>query len=164
MNRGPRNTDNYMVEHKRFNLDAGWQMLNTGHPDQIIQYFKNTDIDPRELILLFAQLSKTSSTLVQQHLKSLPTNYLYDYYKKTHAQTDVTFDLTKKHAEAKESVKQLLDYLNAKYLSELRRDDTKMAEFMYSNFSHPYQQYIKTNEQQPLKDIVSLVQTALIKL
>jgi hypothetical protein len=35
-------------------------MLNFGQPDQIKQYFKQTDLDPRELILLFKELTKTS--------------------------------------------------------------------------------------------------------
>ena len=48
-----KNMDKYIEKLKQFNLDAGWQMLNTGHPGQIKQYFKQTDVDPRELILLF---------------------------------------------------------------------------------------------------------------
>ena len=50
-----------------------------------------------------------------------------------------------------------------KYLAELRKDPDKKAEFMYSQFSMFYQ-YINVDQEKSLKDILSLVQTAIIKL
>ena len=37
--------------------------------------------------------------------------------------------------KAKDAMRQLFHHLNQKYLSELRKDDDKMAEFMYSNYA-----------------------------
>ena len=65
--------------------------------------------------------------------------------------------------EAKEAVKELLEILMQKYLAELRKDPDKKAEFMYSQFSMVHQ-YIRVNEEKTLKEILSLVQTAIIKL
>ena len=110
-------------------------MLNTGRPKEILYWFKNTDVDPRELLLLFKDLTVTSQVLIQDHVKTLPLNYLCDTYRKTHAQQDLNFNLDQKHHEAKEAVKGLLEFPNAKYLADLRKDEDKKAEFMYSSFS-----------------------------
>ena len=68
-------------------------------------------MDPRELILLFKELTKTSQTLIQEHIKEIPTNSLLDMYRKTRASNDVNFSLQKKYIEAKEAVKELMEIL-----------------------------------------------------
>ena len=75
----------------------------------------------------------------------------------------MNFDLDVKHREAKEAVQGLLEILNAKYLSELRKDVDKKAEFIYSQFSEVHYQ-IKKEEPKLLREILELVQTAIIKL
>ena len=53
--------------------------------------------------------------------------------------------------------------MNQKYLSELRKDEDKLAEFMQSEY-RLNENVIKTEEAKPLREIVALVQTALIRL
>ena len=115
-------------------------------------------------MLLFKDLTN-SQVLIQDHLKAYPVNYLVDTYRKTHAidRSDPNFNLDQKHHEAKDAVRGLLEILNNKYLSELRKDEDKKAEFMYSMFSDVHNQ-IKKEEPKLLREILELVQTAIIKL
>ena len=47
-----------------FNLNAGWIMLTqTVNYAQVVEWFKETPIDPREIILLFKDLYATSTQL-----------------------------------------------------------------------------------------------------
>jgi len=48
-------------------------------------------------------------------------------------------------------------------VAELRKDPNKDAEFLYSKFS-PFVTCIRTEEKFKLRDILSLVQTVLLKL
>jgi hypothetical protein len=89
-------------------------------------------------------------------------NYLIDTYRKNLQMQDVNFNIEQKHREAKEAVKGLLEFLNAKYLSELRKDGDKKAEFIYSKFS--YERNKIRDEPKYLRDILKLVQTAILKL
>ena len=57
----------------------------------------------------------------------------------------------------------MFHHLNQKYLSELRKDEDKLAEFMQSEY-RLNENVIKTEEAKPLREIVALVQTALIRL
>ena len=106
LTRGPKSDNNYMQKYKMFHLDAGWQLLNTGQPKEILHWFKNTEVDPRELLLLFKDLTN-SHVLIQEHLKAYPVNYLVDTYRKTHAiqSNNPNFNLDQKHFEAKEAVR-----------------------------------------------------------
>ena len=52
--------------------------------------------------------------------------------------------------------------LNAKYVAELRKDPNKEAEFMVSDFSDIAKKIVK--KRYNLKDIVSIVQMAIIKM
>ena len=61
LTRGNKRADNYMQRLKMFNLNAGWIMLmNSVDYGQVVNWFKQTDIDPREIILLFKDLYQTS--------------------------------------------------------------------------------------------------------
>ena len=73
------------------------------------------------------------------------------------------FDEEQKNSDAKDKMRELLEILNAKYIDALRNDPLKEAEFLYSQFS-PFKQCIKTTEKFLLKDILSLVQTNILKM
>jgi hypothetical protein len=77
LTRGNKRAENYMQRLKMFNLNAGWIML-THSVDyaQVVNWFKQTDIDPREIILLFRDLFMTSQALQASHVKSHPKAYL----------------------------------------------------------------------------------------
>ena len=57
---------------------------------------------------------------------------------------------------------QLLDVLNAKYAGEIQKDPSKQVTFMYSKFS-PVEACLQKTKVN-LKDMLSLVQTNLLKL
>jgi hypothetical protein len=57
----------------------------------------------------------------------------------------------------------LLEVINSKYVAELRKDPSKQAEFIHSKYSL-VSDVLKTEEKFLLKDILSLVQTALMKM
>jgi len=60
-------------------------------------------------------------------------------------------------------IKGLFYQLNQKYLNEIRKDEDKQAEFMYSNYALN-ENVIKRDEKRLLKEILPFVQTALIRL
>ena len=66
-----KNAENFQKNKKEFYLNAGWQMLNTGHPEQVLQFFKMSDVDPRELIVLFEDLSKDLRPALNSHIGAL---------------------------------------------------------------------------------------------
>jgi hypothetical protein len=71
-------------------------------------------------------------------------------------------DIEKKHREAKRAIRELLLIINTKYVNELRKDPNKEAEFMVSQFSDIHQKI--TTERKKLRDILQLVQMAIIKM
>ena len=139
-------------------------MLNTGHPEQVLQFFKMSDVDPRELIVLFEDLSKDLRPALNSHIGALsgltPLGRKYGLIGRE--QNDRNFNEVEKMKQAKVAILQLFHHLNQKYLSELRKDDDKMAEFMYSNYA--LNQNVIKKDQRKLKEIVPFVQTALIWL
>lgn len=56
-----------------------------------------------------------------------------------------------------------MEILNAKYSSEIRNNPHKEAEFLTSKYS-PLEMTIKRDMKVKLKDILQLVQTAIIKM
>ena len=46
-------------------------MINTGKPEQTLQFFKMTDVDPRELIILFDDLTKDLRPALNDHICQL---------------------------------------------------------------------------------------------
>jgi hypothetical protein len=72
-------TDLYGERVKRFNMDAAWQVLKLKQDyNEVVNLFQNTDVDPRELILLFKDLYETSVSLKKQVI-GVPTVYLRSY-------------------------------------------------------------------------------------
>ena len=74
-----------------------------------------------------------------------------------------TVNIDAKHQEAKEAMRGLLEIINAKYVAEVRKDSSKPADFIHSKYSL-MDGILKVEEKFLLKDILSLVQTALIKM
>lgn len=62
-----KNTDNFNLMKKQFNLNAGWQMLNIGQPEKMNRHFKLSDVDPRELIFLFDELQQALRPALNDH-------------------------------------------------------------------------------------------------
>ena len=68
-------------------------MLNTGQPDNILNFFKMSDVDPRELIMLFKDLYEELRSSLSEHCKlQTKHKYLSEYYDtKTRVQGDPNF-------------------------------------------------------------------------
>lgn len=61
--RGNKSADVYGERNKRFNMDAAWQLLKLRTEyREVVNLFQNTDIDPRELILLLKSFMKQAIT------------------------------------------------------------------------------------------------------
>ena len=68
---------NFQARLKQFNIDAGWvYLLQALDFNEVINNFKQTDIDPREIILLFKDLYETSSKLAPEYLARKPSYFI----------------------------------------------------------------------------------------
>jgi hypothetical protein len=62
---------------KQLNIDAGWvALIQYIDYEQVITNFKQTDIDPREIILLFKELYETSPRLARDQLLRAPSVFI----------------------------------------------------------------------------------------
>lgn len=138
---------------KQFNLDAGWQLL-TQRTDykQVVGYFKMTDVDPRELILLFKELYQTCP-MIKSMVNNVPEHFLINHLQNQQIKNGSSFKIDDKHREAKEHIRSLLEILNAKYAGELRKDPHKEAEFLVSDYS-TLSTTIKRDQPAKLRDLL----------
>jgi hypothetical protein len=139
-----------------FNLNAGWIMLmNSVDYAQVVNWFKQTDIDPREIILLFKDLYQTSQQLQASHVRQPPKAFLLQTLQNAQQMNKIggNFNIEQKHAEAKEAMRGLLEIINAKYVAELRKDPNKVADFIHSKYSL-MDGILKEDEKFLLKDIL----------
>jgi len=68
---------NFQNRLKQFNLDAGWVFLTEKLDfENAVSNFKQTDVDPRELVLLLSDLYETSPKLRDENLNRKPTFFM----------------------------------------------------------------------------------------
>jgi len=103
--------------------------------------------------LLFENLVKTASINFRQMYKTMPTSYLFNFLQQQQLDSFTQFNLEKTHQEGKTAIRGLLEKLNSKYVSELKMDPLKEADFMISEYS-PMDEVIKRDEKPKLKEIV----------
>lgn len=74
-------TQDYTRKLRQFNLDAGWQLLKKCKFQAACQeHFNLTNVDPRELILLFRDLYDTSeNTSLKRMVMGVPNTFLRSY-------------------------------------------------------------------------------------
>lgn len=65
--------------------------------------------------------------------------------------------------QGKKAIASILEVLNLKFTSEVKKDPEREAKFLYSKFS-PFADNINQKRKVLLKDILSLVQTNLLKM
>jgi len=124
-----------------------------------------SDIDPRELIILFEDLTKDLRPALNDHIdrdRISTQNVLDRMYRKIERESQSPFNATDKLKKAKAAMKDLFYHLNQKYLSELRKDEDKQAEFMYSTYA--LNENVIKKDPKLLREIIPFVQTALIRL
>ena len=136
----------------------------------MLNFLKMSDVDPRELIILFDDIAEDLRPALNEHIQTMrSTETLSKNYEALERQERLKDDKGRpqaariKYAEAKKAIRNLFHHLNQRYLSELRKDEDKQAEFMYSDYARNINT-IKKDERKLLKEIVPFVQTALIRL
>ena len=68
--------DQFKEKKKKFSLNAGWVLLtNSVDYEQVLSNFKLTDMDPREIILLFNEKYIDAGSL-PTHIKSNPKSFI----------------------------------------------------------------------------------------
>jgi len=93
---------------------------------------------------------------------SVPDHTLRHIASSVASRSGSTPDVQKKTREAQDAIRSLLEIFNSKYVAELRKDPNKEVEFMVSTFSQVAPKI--RQEKQKLKDIVSHIQTAIVKM
>ena len=58
--------DKFKMQKKEFHLEEGWRLLVVeNEPEKSIQHLKESDVDPRLLIMLISDLSEDLSSAMQ---------------------------------------------------------------------------------------------------
>ena len=65
--------------------------------------------------------------------------------------------------ESKIKVCQILEQMNQQFIGEIKKNPNKSKKFQYSKFS-PFASFIKNKDGALIKDVVSFIQTIIIKL
>ncbi len=92
---------NFAEKKRQFQLNIGWVMLMKSLDfEKVIENFKYSDVDPRELVLLFKDFVETSTQL-SDHILRKPPFYLNQYIMQNKRETRATFDENKVHLQAK---------------------------------------------------------------
>lgn len=154
----------------QFDLDVGWikftKMLDL---KGMLNDFKRTDIDPRELIVMYKHLLIYNPESLKKHFTRSDFTFdittVIENYKL--AADKMNLNTQNKVAESKKYVIAILEHKNQMFVSELNKNQNKSVKFLYSKFS-PFSNWIKKDKQVEtgviLKEVVSFIQTNLIKL
>ena len=104
----------------------------------MIDSFKQADIDPREIILMFKELYESSPKLqTKENLVRPPTHFIPKIVESAlqNSNQGGANNQMNKIREAKKYFMSLLDVLNAKFAGEVKKEAEKQVTFMYSKFS-----------------------------
>ena len=113
--RSAKNTENYFRLKKKFDLDAGWQLLLSGEPEQAKNYLRNSDVDPRELILMIDDLRDALRPAINSHMRKkegsqVPPKNLEQRYNVIRHKPG--FNAQSKAMEARKTIREILEHLN----------------------------------------------------
>jgi hypothetical protein len=169
MLKGKKGDGDFTEKSNQFFLDVGWIRLTKMLAfKEMLNDFKSTDLDPRELILLYKNLLVYNMEVLLKHFNKKEFGFdlqtIVNQYKMENDKMDLNTDL--KIIESKKIVAQILEHKNQKFTAELKKNPNKIVKFQYSNFS-PFSNFIKKEQKENgvlLKDVVSFIQTNLIKL
>ena len=130
--------------------------------------FKSTDLDPRELILLYKSLLASNPDVLKRHFTTAEFGYdlkkIIDQYKLENNRPNVNTE--QEILKSKKVVAAILEHKNQKFTSELNKNANKTIKFQYSKFS-PFSHLIKPDRSGAgvlLKDVTAFLQTNLIKI
>lgn len=112
-------------------------MLINGWPQEVPDFFIKSNVDPRELIILFDELQKDLRPSFNEHIhnqRNMNTT-LRRQYNTLQMSQGTNMDAELKVEEAKRAIKIFFRDLNKKYLIELGKDENKLAEFARSDYN-----------------------------
>jgi hypothetical protein len=174
MLKGNKGGGDFNLKSNKFFLDVGWirltKMLDF---DGVLNDFKNTEMDPRELILMYKNLLVHNIDSLKKHfnktdfqfdLKNIVDNLKLEESEFIGGKRSVPTDTI--ISDSKKIVCQILENKNQKFTATLKNNPTRSISFLYSKFS-PFSGYIKADSKVqgvPLRDVVAFIQTNLIKL
>lgn len=130
--------------------------------------FKRTDLDPRELILMYKYLLVYNQENLKKHFTRTEFTFdigtIIDRFKMENDKMGISTE--KKIHESKSAIIPILEHKNNMFTSELAKNQNKLKKFQYSKFS-PFSSLIKKEKTEAgtnLKEVTAFVQTNLIKL
>ena len=100
-------------------------MLNSGRPQDCEQFFKKSDVDPRGLIILFADLNRALQPSLARHISHPQNIKLLDNQPKYKNNEP-------NKTKAREAIQRVLHHLNTKFVAQLRKNEDALAEFTVS--------------------------------
>mmetsp|Transcript_16316 Transcript_16316/g.27575 ORF Transcript_16316/g.27575 Transcript_16316/m.27575 type:complete len:442 (-) Transcript_16316:888-2213(-) len=157
----------FSMRQNKFFLDLGWIRL-TKKLDffGMLKEFKSTDVDPRELILMFKNLLVSKPETLQKHFTRTQFNFdvskIIEDFKLNNNRNEIRTE--PKVGECKRVVAQILEHKNQKFISEIKLKPQETMKFLYSKYS-PFSSFIKVERKGVLlREVLCFVQTNLIKL
>ena len=128
----------FSTKQNQFFLDIGWiRLTNMLDFNGMLNEFKRTDVDPRELVAMFKNLLLQNVDGLQKHFKS--TDFKHDLkaiieaYKFEKGKNDI--DTEKKVKECKKIVAQILEHKDQRFIFELNKNPQAKIKFLYSKYS-----------------------------
>jgi hypothetical protein len=98
--------------------------------NEMLNDFKNTDLDPRELILLYKNMLVYNIDALKKHFTKTEFNFdletIINQYK---MEKGIEMNVEKKIIESKKIVAQILEHKNQKFTSDLRKNVNKTVKF-----------------------------------
>ena len=131
MLKGNKGGGDFTSKTNQFFLDVGWirltKMLDF---NDMLNDFKNTDLDPRELILLYKNMLVYNIEALKKHFTKTEFNFdletIINQYK---MEKGIEMNVEKKIIESKKIVAQILEHKNQKFTSDLRKNVNKTVKF-----------------------------------
>lgn len=158
----------FNAKQNQFQLDIGWIYLTKKlNFSEMMVHLKNSDQDPRELILMFDKslLTNFSTEMLKKHFNATKFDFDIDAIidRFMFENDQMSLNKKKKIEELRRVVIEILEHKNQQLAPDLKKGQTKSAKFQYSKFS-PFAGLIKQKEAVSQVDIVSFIQTHLIKI
>jgi len=129
MLKGNKGGGDFTQKTNQFILDVGWIRLTKMMDfNAVVNDFKKTDLDPRELILLYKNFLVFNLDTVKKHFTR--TEFIFDLrniiedYKRDNNKNNINTD--EYIAKSKKCVALILEHKNKQFTSELKKKQTKI--------------------------------------
>jgi hypothetical protein len=103
----------------------------------MVDDFKSTELDPRELVLLYKNLMVYDNNILKKHFDKFEVKFdlttIINQYKMENDKMNLDTDA--KIRDSKKIVCQILESKNQQFIAELKKNPNKTKKFQYSKFS-----------------------------